>query len=539
MAETFDDAADVVVVGTGLAGLVASAGAAMSGASTITLEAADQLGGTARKAFGGMWIPNNHHMHRLGIEDPEPDALRYMARLSRPGHYDPAHETLGLPSWEFEALQAFYRHGGEAIKAFEEADVLKTLAMVPFPDYFSHLPEDAAPHGRLILGKRGAGTPQGGQFLTEDLAAGAERFGADIRANHRVVDVLVEDRRVVGVLAETADGEVVKIGATGGVIFGSGGFVHNRELRQEYLEAPYLPGCAVTTNTGQFVILARRLGAHLANMAQPWRAPIVAEVMLREPESVKATFHIPGDGFLAVNRAGHRAVNEKAPYNEFTRAFFVSDGQQANYPNFPLILIWDERQGQRYGIDADGNPFPAKGQDAYWVLKASTLAELAPLIDARLRELNELFPGARLGSDFESNLVATAARYADLSRDGVDRDFARGATEYERYISSFYGVGEGPNPTMRPLDDTGPYYATILGPSAFDTKGGPRTDTSGRVLDHDGAAIEGLYAAGNCAASPSVEAYWGAGTTLGWAFCFAYRAANHASARARSAAVAG
>ena len=535
----FDETADVVVVGTGLAGLVATVRATLSGSTTIALEASDRLGGTARKAFGGMWILNNHHMRRLGIADPEPEAMRYMARLSRPGHFDPAHPTLGLPEWEHESLRAFYRHGAEAIEEFEQADVLKTVAMVPFPDYFAHLPEDAAPHGRLVLPKRGAGTPQGGQFLTEDLAAAAARLGADIRTEHRVVDLVVDAGRVTGVVAETTDGRRVTLGAAGGVIFGSGGFVHNRELRQEYLEAPYLPGCAVTTNTGQFLVLARRLGAHLANLAHPWRAPIVAEVALREPQAVKATFHIPGDGFLAVNRAGHRAVNEKAPYNEFARAFFSSGAHGADYPNFPLILIWDERQGKQYGVDSEGNPFPVDGTDRYWVLEAPTLAELTPRIDARLRELGELFPGARLAEDFDANLAATLERFAQLASTGVDEDFARGATEYERFISSFYGVGEGPNPTMRALDDHGPYYATILGPSAFDTKGGPRTDTSGRVLDHDGNPIEGLYAAGNCAASPSVEAYWGAGTTLGWAFCFADRAAKDAVRRAQAVPVAG
>jgi succinate dehydrogenase/fumarate reductase flavoprotein subunit len=529
----FDANADVVVVGTGIGGLVATVRAALDGARTITLEAAEIIGGTTRKAFGGLWVLNNHHMHRLGLEDPEEDALRYMARLSRPGSYDADSPTLGLADWEYEALRVFYQHGAEAVEDFEKAGVLKTLAMVPFPDYYAHLPENAAPHGRLILPKRGAGTPQGGQFLVEGLAEEARGLGADIRTGHRVVDLVVEDRRVVGVIAEGPGGETVRIAAAGGVIFCSGGFVHNPELRQEYLEAPYLPGCAAMDNDGQLLVLARRLGARLSNMAFPWRAPIVAEVQMREPESVESTFHIPGDGFLAVNRAGHRAVNEKAPYNEFTRAFFASGALVADYPNLPLILIWDERQAQSYGIPAEGNPFPEAGNDGYWVISAPTLRELSPLVDARLRELSERFPAARLADDFDTNLEASVARFAALARGGEDLDFGRGATEYERYISSFYGVGKGPNPTMRPLDEEGPFHATVLGPAAFDTKGGPRTDRHARVLDNEDAPIEGLYAAGNCAASPSVEAYWGAGTTLGLAFCFADLAARHAVERTK------
>jgi 3-oxosteroid 1-dehydrogenase len=530
----WDETADVVVVGAGQGGLVATARAVLAGARTVTLEKADDIGGTTAKSAGGMWVPNNHHMRGAGLADPEPAALRYMARLSRPALFDGDHPTLGLPAWEYASIVAYYRHAAQAVEELARDGVLETVPLLEAPDYFSHLPECEAPNGRLLFPARGAGTSAGGKCMTEDLAEAVVRLGADIRTGHRVVDVLFERGEVVGVVAETSDGTVVRVRAVGGVIFASGGYVHDADLRTEYLAAPYWPGCAARTNTGDFVYIARRHGAHLVNMSVPWTAPIVIERSIREADTFLATFTIPGDGMLAVNRYGHRVVNEKAPYNEFTRAFFESDAHRADYPNLPLILVWDDAQAKTYGgIDRLGIPFPGAAADAYWVIQADTFEELARSIDARLVELGAFAGNARLSADFTANLDATLERFGRMASHGVDEDFARGATTYELFMAQYFGPGNGPNPTMRPFADRGPYYATILMPGAFETKGGPRTDTRARVLNNDGDVIAGLYAVGNCAASPSVEAYWSAGASLGWALCFGDLAGRDAAARAQ------
>jgi glycine/D-amino acid oxidase-like deaminating enzyme len=95
-ARGFDAEADIVVVGGGGGGLPAALFSRWLGNDVILVEKAAVLGGTARKAAFWYWVPNNEPMRALGIEDREEDCLRYMARLSRPSQYDPAHPTLGL-----------------------------------------------------------------------------------------------------------------------------------------------------------------------------------------------------------------------------------------------------------------------------------------------------------------------------------------------------------------------------------------------------------------------------------------------------------
>jgi predicted oxidoreductase len=82
---------------------------------------------------------------------------------------------------------------------------------------------------------------------------------------------------------------------------------------------------------------------------------------------------------------------------------------------------------------------------------------------------------------------------------------------------------------MWPISDQGPYYAALATGGTLDTKGGPKTNSNGQVLDLNDKPIPGLYGVGNCVASASGKAYWAGGATLGPIIAFAYRAANQAN----------
>jgi hypothetical protein len=136
----------------------------------------------------------------------------------------------------------------------------------------------------------------------------------------------------------------------------------------------------------------------------------------------------------------------------------------------------------------------------------------------------------RLTPDFAANLKASIERYNGFAAAGKDEDFHRGERPVEMLFNGV--VKEEPNrtnPTMWPISGQGPYYAALVTGGTLDTKGGPKTNNNGQVLDGNNKPIPGLYGVGNCVASASGKAYWAGGATLGPIIAFAYRTANTAS----------
>jgi 3-oxosteroid 1-dehydrogenase len=271
------------------------------------------------------------------------------------------------------------------------------------------------------------------------------------------------------------------------------------------------------------------LGAELRNMQYAWMCPIPLEKAVRRDPELSGMFSVAGDSMLFVNKHGRRVVNEKLPYNELAHAFFNWDGDRAEYPNLVLIQIWDQRSQDHSASDEYGRLIVPPGGDDRHVIRGDTLAELAQNVDDRLAKYVAITGGLRLADDFLPTLEASIARFNELARSGKDADFGRG----ERAISMVFNgdVKEEPgrsNPTMWPLSDSGPYYAALVTGGTLDTKGGPKVSPDGQVLDDTGTPIPGLYGVGNCVASPSAQAYWAGGATLGPIIAMAYRAAGAA-----------
>jgi 3-oxosteroid 1-dehydrogenase len=530
-AGAFDASADIVVVGGGGGGLPAALFARWLGDEVILLEKAPELGGTAKKAAFWYWVPNNRSMQEAGIEDPEEDFLHYTARLSRPQQYDPSSPTLGLSEWEHAQIRAIYESASPAAELLADKDALPYRWCEAVPDYWSELPEDKAPTGRVLVPEGARATmSDGGQVGIATMSAAAARDGVDVRTSHRVQRVVVEGGAVVGVEATDAAGETVRVGARKAVIFASGGFTHDAELRANFLASPVYGGCAAITNEGDFVRIGGTVGAQLRNMNQAWMCPVPLEAAVNRDPALSGMFSVAGDSMLFVDKTGRRVVNEKLPYNELAQTFFEWDPLRGEYPYLVLIQVWDQRAQEHSASDEYGRLIVGDtgASDAH-VLRGDTLEELGAAVRERLARYAHVTGGLELTRDWAASLGASIARFNELARTGRDEDFGRG----ERAVQQLFNgdvkdePGRG-NPTMWPLSDSGPYYAALVTGGTLDTKGGPKATPDGQIVDDMDRPIPGLYGVGNCVASPSARAYWAGGATLGPIIAFAYRAANAA-----------
>jgi 3-oxosteroid 1-dehydrogenase len=498
----------------------------------ILLEKAPELGGTARKAAFWYWVPNNEPMRALRVEDREEDCLRYMARLARPHQYDPDSPTLGLSDWEYELCRAIYQSASPATELLAERDALPYRHCADVPDYWAELPEDKAPKGRVLLPRDASETmSDGGRVGIRTMSEAAERDGVVVRTSHRVQRTVVADGTVVGVEATTPDGATHRIRARKAVIFATGGFTHNKELRQNFLNVPVYGGCAALTNEGDFVAIASSVGAQLRNLNYAWMCPVPLEKAVARDPVMSGMFSVAGDSMLFVDKRGLRVVNEKLPYNELAQTFFRWDPATGSYPYLVLIQVWDQRAQDHSASDEYGRLIVPQGTDDAHVIKGDTLADLAAGVADRLARYEGATGGLRLSEDFLPNLEASIARFNELAAKGVDEDFHRGERAVQLLFNGYVKDEPGrANPTMWPLSDSGPYYAALVTGGTLDTKGGPKTTPDGQVVNDMDRPIPGLYGVGNCVASASAQAYWAGGATLGPIIALAYRAARAANA---------
>ncbi|AZI35716.1 FAD-dependent oxidoreductase [Caenibius tardaugens] len=535
----WDHEADVVCIGSGAAAGTAAVIAAAEGAKVLVLEKMPITGGTTAKSGGVAWIFNHFILREQGIKDEKPDALKYAVRYGFPRHYDPASPTLGLDENRYKVIEAFYDHGSDAV------DKLRDLGAVQFkqfrlfqldrpaPDYADHLPENKVPTGRTLEPAVGSGSSAGGGSLATQLAAYLKKNDTPIMMDTRVTKIIRNaEGRVTGVEAEQA-GKTIRVKANKGVIFGTGGYAHNVDLCKHH--QPWIYGtCALPGSTGDFIPLAQAAGAQMGDLGLAWRSQVVLGEALANRGVGLGAFVLPGDSMILVNKYGKRVVNEKRDYNDRTQAHFPYDPSHEDYPNHLMFMLFDERS-----IDAFGGafPFPAKKGEQPHLVEGATWDALFNKVGAQLAQWSSQTGGAKLAPEFAANAKETIARFNGYAKAGNDPEFNRGKYNYDKeWHLLFSARREGttqpenpyPNPVMHPFADQGPYYCIVLGPGALDTAGGPQINENAQVLAADGKPIPGLYGAGNCIASPTGQAYLGAGGTIGPALAFGYIAARHA-----------
>lgn len=535
--ETFD----VVVLGSGAAGLTAAVAAAEEGANVVVLEKADLIGGTTAMSGGIVWMPNNHHQEGAGVVDSREDAMRYL-------------ESLSLGQIDSDMAATFVDRGPEVVKALEERTPVGFHLLERYPDYHPEHPGGLPNGGRSLdndlfdFGELGewAGqvrnqrgyaplmlseTPLGGatempppevvgeriqtnQFgmglaLTGALLRAALDRGIEPRTGWRARDLVMDDGAVVGVEVDTAEGRR-RIDAAKGVVIASGGFEWNDELVRTFLRGPMTAPAGSPDNTGDGLEMAMAAGARLGNMRNAWWVPVIrvpGEEQWGHPSVHLVLLERTRPRSLMVNGQGVRFTNESGNYNAMGGVLHAFDAARFEYPNQPCWLVFDHVHKQRY--DVAGCP---PGDDVpEWILTADTVGELAAL----------------MGVD-PATLEDTVARFSAHATNGEDPDFGRGESAYDTFNGdqTLPGVAA----TLGPVD-TGPFHAVPIEAGALGTNGGPKTDTRCRVLASTGGVIDGLYAAGNAMAAPTGMVYGGAGGTLGPALTFGWIAGSEAGSR--------
>jgi 3-oxosteroid 1-dehydrogenase len=543
----WDRETDVVVVGTGAAAFSAAVTATQAGAQVVILEKAVNPGGTTLISGNGYWIPNNPDMQAKGLTDPKPDALKLMARLSFPQLYDPESPTLGLPQLNYDLISTYYDTGSQMVQTYEQWGALYSMIQPGFgysgkptdfgdPDYHADLPENKAPYGRLMLPDASQG---GSGTIPQQMQAWTDKKNIPVLTEHRVVGVFQNrDGAVVGVQVEN-NGTQLAIRAKKGVVFGSGGFTQDPIKTLNYLRGPVFAGCGVPTCTGDFVDIGLALGARFGNMNNAFWLEIPLELALKSTSLPGADVWMPyGDSMVIVNKYGDRITTEKMVYNERSQVHHWWNPALTEFSNLVLFMIYDDSVAQDPTNFPFRFPIPAAGQDADYVIKGNTWEELASNINARLDSVRgqagvaaRVGPDVKLADNFTDKLGATIQRFNGFAESGVDEDFGRGSTPIQvAWGSGTQRFGQLKNPTMAPFKGEGPYYCILLGGATLDTKGGPVIDTGARVQHVNGNAIPGLYGAGNCIASPTGQAYWSGGSTIGPALIYGHIAGQNAAA---------
>ncbi|WP_066560294.1 FAD-dependent oxidoreductase [Croceicoccus bisphenolivorans] len=532
--------ADIVVVGSGAAATSAAITAAIEGAHVIQLEKAPITGGTSAKSGGGIWIPNNFWLKENGIDDPRTPFLAYCAQYSFPHLFDAASPTFGLDRNSFELIAAFYDNASPMLDWLTKNGALKMGKGIGLPDFYDYGVLDGwnrVPRGRGLFPRRDDGQTGFGAELMRRMTERAAALGVETLTEHEVLGLQADASGAVRGVDVRSPGGTMRFGARRGVIFGTGGFTYNRALLNLHMKEPVFGGCGVPTNTGDFVGMAGAVGAKFGNMASAWRSQIVLEEALQYVTVPSPMWIPPGDSMIMVNRHGHRFVNEKRNYHDRSRAQLAYDANVPEFPNQIAFVIYDQRNAELY---AGSHPFPNDPTGSDYVIKAEDWPSLVAAIAARLKELGSATGGISLAPDFGQVLETTVSRFNGFAQTGLDSDFGRGSFPYDIETAGSYAARQpvarwkdtvGPNPALYPIAGEGPYYAIIVGPGTLDTNGGPVIDKHARVLRHDGTPIDGLYGAGNCIASPSHDAYYAAGVTLGLGLTFGFIAARHAMGR--------
>ncbi|TNE46043.1 MAG: FAD-binding protein [Deltaproteobacteria bacterium] len=550
---TYDVEADVLVVGSGAAGMVAALKAKEEGLEPILIESTELLGGNSAISGGGVWIPNNHVIKRAGQTDSYEEAREYLDLCV--GDVGPASSS--------ERRHAYLTEGPAMVQWLEDLG-FKWVFGKGYSDYYPERP-GGKPMGRGIEGKKyninrlgkwkdklrfsvrampmytsevnkmavSFRTWKG--FFTAARVIGLEATFPRLIGKHLVglgnslmgqmlemllarkvaiwlstpmKELILDGNRVLGLVVES-EGKLMRVKARKGVILASGGFERNAKMRETYQEQPITDQWTSGTegNLGRPIELAHQAGAALALMEDAWWGPTLMYPDSEQPQFMLHERSLPFCFIVAED--GKRFMNESESYVDAGHHQYE---RHRTVKAIPAWQIMDSRHRKYYpfGTCMPGKSGSKKGVESGLLVTADTIEVLAE----------------KIGVNVEG-LVETTRRFNEFAKTGKDLDFHRGDSAYDRVYSD---PRVKPNPNLGSVENP-PFFAAKVYPGDLGTKGGMLTDEYARVIHQDGSLFEGLYASGNCSASVMGHTYPGPGSTLGPALTFGYIAGQHIAKR--------
>jgi 3-oxosteroid 1-dehydrogenase len=535
-----EETTDVIVIGSGAAGLTAALTAAAAGKTVRVIEKTAVLGGTSAMSGGMTWIPANHYAADAGQVDSPAEALEYMRAAHPPGW----EET------EYELWKRQVEEGPEMLRLIEARSPVR-FRLTDVPDPFQELPGASCnrilavePLSRKILGPfrrkvRRSTIPQQltfhetvavnlfrqpvlgmikswrillARFLSDAVAQGGGLIvgllkgcldaGCVFELSTRALSLTIDDSGSVNGVEVDQGGKRIRFRARSGVILASGGFEWDDAMLATHFPSEIDFRSGPSSNEGDGHKMAQALGAAFAYMDQ---GNIVIQPPIRYEgrlHGLPLRIHAEPDAII-VDKTGRRFASE---YEFWVYDRIMDRDANGELIHQPAWVISHWPMVKRTFLVGWLRHFKPG-----WLIKAKTLEELA-----------------RKTGLPANNLRETVERFNAFARQGEDLDFQRGRSSfYERSVADSVGL-------MREIDRA-PYVAYRFKPSLLGTKGGVRTDSSGRALRADGTAIPGLYCAGNVMANPTgARTPSQVGTTIGPYMTWGYICARALVRRNRS-----